>query len=75
MGFSEDDRIRTKNQTSNEAYKLFEDLKAFGYDEAYIKKYAEFALSTTTCSVRNEIYSRLISIVKGVENDKKFSDT
>lgn len=75
MGFSEDERIRAKNHASNKAYELFEDLKSFGYDTAYIQIYAEFALQATTCSIRNEIYSRLISIVKGVANEKKHNLT
>lgn len=75
MGFSEDDRIRSKNRVINEACELLEDLRAFGYDNAYIKKYAEFAIQNTTCYIRNEVYSRLISLLKDVDNEKKPTST
>lgn len=75
MGFSEDDRIRAKNRVHNEAYELWEGLKALGYSPDYIVRYADFAIQSASCSFRNEVYSRLISIAKGGSNESNSNNT
>lgn len=73
MGFFEDDRIRAKNRKHQEAFDLYEGLKVMGYDNAYIKKYAEFALQNTTDSYRIDVLNEVLTIVRGV--DAKVSDS
>ena len=63
MGFSEYDRIRQKNRFHNEAFKIYEDLKAIGYSNNDVLRYANFALSSSSDSYRNEIFKTLISIL------------
>ena len=67
MGMSEDDRIRAKNKKSNEAYSLYEGLKAMGYDHAYIIKYGEFALTNTNDPFRSEVINTMVSIVRSLD--------
>lgn len=66
MGFSEDDRIRSKNKIQNEAYKIYEDLKAFGYDNDYIIKYAQFALTTSNDNFRNDVLNKIIDLARSL---------
>lgn len=67
MGFSEDDRIRNKNRHyncyQNSALDIYEGLKAMGYDNTYILKYAEFALQNASDSCRIEVLNTIISIL------------
>lgn len=63
----EDDRIRHKNRKNQEAWDLVEGLRAMGYDNAYIIKYANFALSTCTDSFRNEVYLTVKNIVGSLD--------
>lgn len=65
MGFSEDDRIRAKNRKHNEAWQIYEDLKALGYDNTYIEQHARLALEAETNPFRIEVFNTMISIVKG----------
>ena len=75
MGFAENDRIRAKNYKYNKAFSLYEDLKGMGYDNAYIIRYAEFALENPYSS-RSEVYHTMISIVRSIdEKDKGNSST
>jgi hypothetical protein len=67
MGFSEDDRIRSKNKHQNEAFELYEGLKAMGYDHAYMIKYAKFAQETCTDSFRFEVLNTMVSIVRSLD--------
>lgn len=64
MGHSEDDRIRNKNRHQNEAFSLIEDLRAMGYDNAYIAQYVDFAITSCTDSFRNEVYLTVKSILR-----------
>lgn len=76
MGFSEDDRIRSKNRKVNEALDVYDGLKAMGYDNAYILKYAQHAIDNSTDSCRNEVYHTMISIVGSFdETDKGSTDS
>lgn len=67
MGFSEDDRIRNKNRHQNEAFDLYEGLKAMGYDNAYVIKYAEFALQHTEDPFRIKVLDTMIHIVRSLD--------
>lgn len=42
-----------------------------GYDNEYIVKYAQFAQSNTTCSIRNEVFNTMISIVRSIDGQLK----
>ena len=64
MGMSEDDRIRNKNKNQNEAFELYESLKALGYDDTYIIKYAQFAQSSPSDSSRFDMMRIIISIAQ-----------
>lgn len=64
MGFSEDDRIRSKNRVHNDAYELYQDLIAFKYSHQNIIDYANFALVNCTDSYRSEVLNTMISIVR-----------
>ena len=74
MGFSEDERIRCKNRKHNKTYQealeLYEGLKAFGYGDDYIAKYANFAIPHAENQSRIEVYNTIISIVKANSNEK-----
>jgi hypothetical protein len=67
--FFEDGRIRSKNREHNEAYKLYENLKAFGYSNQEIINYAQLSLSTDNLS-RYEIFKRLILLVGGINESE-----
>lgn len=68
MGFYEDDRIRNKNRAQNEAYETYEALKTI-YDDSYIIKYTQFALSSTNDPFRTEVLNIITRIAKGRSNE------
>jgi len=67
MGMSDDDRIRHKNRHQNEAFDLYEGLKAMGYDHAYMIKYAKFAQDACTDPFRFEVLNTMVSIVRSLD--------
>lgn len=70
MGFSEDDRIRAKNKKHQVAYEIYEGLVTAGFSPNDIVQHAELAMQNTQDSFRYEVYNTIISIVKGVINEK-----
>jgi len=67
MGMSEDDRIRSKNRHQNEAFDLYEGLKAMGFDHTSMIKYAEHAMTTNDNHYRFEVLNTMISIVRSLD--------
>jgi hypothetical protein len=63
MGMYEDDRIRSKNRIHNEAYELFESMRAKGYTDGDIKSVC--ASVEPGDEYRNEIYSMILKIIGG----------
>ncbi len=74
MGFYEDDRIRRKNATHNEAFKIYETLKTLGYTHSEVRDHAKNAISYEKDSYRNEIYRNILLIV-GENGESKSSDS
>lgn len=70
MGFFEDDRIRNKNRHYDEAFEIYEGLKAFGYSNQEILEYAKFALDNTDDPYRNKVFNTMISIVGRIGDGK-----
>ena len=70
MAFFEDERIRNKNRYQNEAFEIYEGLRAMGYDYAYIIQYAELAKETCTDPYRSEVLNTMISIVRSMSESK-----
>jgi hypothetical protein len=64
MGFSEDDRVRSKNQVANDAYSLYQSFKVMKYSDADIVQYAEFALLNTHDLSRCNVYRAMIKIAR-----------
>jgi hypothetical protein len=73
MGMSEDDRIRRKNYSHNEGYKIYQTLKALGYPDSSILEHASMTLETSDNSYRNEIYKNVISIARSSSESKGIS--
>jgi hypothetical protein len=69
MGFSEDDRIRSKNKDQNEAYRLYEALQNLGYSYDDIMRYADFAMQDCSDQSRNNILNIMIRIARGQKNE------
>lgn len=65
MGFSEDDRIRHKNRHHNEAYKIYEGLKALGFSQKEIIEQSQLIIQTQQDPFRNEVYSVIIKLAEG----------
>lgn len=70
MGNSEYDRIRNKNKFENEAFDLYQDLKSIGFSNGEIIKYANFAMQNGSDFSRNEIYSKMILIVRSINENE-----
>ncbi len=73
MGFYEDDRIRNKNKVHNEAYAIYEGLKALGFTDADVLAHANNSLHANTDSNRNEIYKNVILIAGRKREEKGIS--
>lgn len=41
-----------------------------GYDNAYITRYAKFAIENTTCPFRNEVYNTMMRIVRSLNGQQ-----
>lgn len=61
---SEDQRIRDKNKVHNEAYELYESLRAMNYSDGDITRHLQLCLSTSQDDFRNKIYLSALKIVE-----------
>jgi hypothetical protein len=68
MGFSEDDRIRSKNRVWNEASDMYEGMLKMGFTHSDIAQQAAKLLESSTDSNRNEIYQAMLVIAGRVDN-------
>lgn len=75
MGFSEDDRIRSKNRAANEAYELYEGLKVMKYSDSDVIRYAQFAIQNTSDNYRNNIYLAMIRIARSKNGQESNSSS
>ena len=67
MGFNEDDRIRNKNKHHQEAFDLFEGMKAMGFSYQEIINHAQEALKTSTDEYRNDVFRAMLRIGGGLD--------
>lgn len=74
MGHSEYDRIRNKNKPHTKAFDLYQDLKNIGFSNKEIIKYAYFAMNNCSDFSRNEIYSKIISIARRINDNEGIKD-
>ena len=69
----EDDRIRHKNRLSNEAYDLYQGLKALGYSHSDIIKYVQFAVQNGD-QTKNNHYQEILNIISRFDSARSKED-
>jgi len=68
MGFSDDDAIRSKNKSHQEAYELYEKLLNVGFTEEEVVKHANLSLQTTSDESRFNLFKEILKICERKAN-------